>query len=113
MVDCFQGCQRGKLGKQIGGSGLVNMLGPDNILQATLPHIAQLYPVWKPVLNEIVRRLRKQDLAAVPHGHDPLRQRQRGISFIGCALWVMLHLCGAGMNAHPHLNWRRRPSFLL
>ncbi len=113
MIDCFQGCERWKIGKKIGGNDLIQMFRPDDILQTAFPHITQFCSVRKPVLDQIVRGLRKQDLPAVSNRHDPLGQGQGPISFIRCALCIILQQCGARMNAHPHFDGRGRPGFLL
>ena len=92
MIYWVQGCKRGKLGRKIRCIHLVNMFEPDDVLEAAFSHIAQFCPDREPVLDQIMCDLRKQDLSAMSDGHDPLRQRQRRISFIRCTLSLQVIL---------------------
>src|SRR5436190_14719729 len=114
MINCLQGCEWWKIRTKIGGSDLIKMFGSDDILQTAFPHIAQFCLVRQSVFYQIIRGLRKQDLAAMSNRHDPLGQRQRSISFIrGTLLRVILQLRCARVDAHSYFDRSRRPQFTL
>src|SRR5581483_4089475 len=89
--------ERWKLGGQVRAGELVDAVRADEILQAVLAEIDKLHAVREAVADQMVRRFREQDLAAVAGAQHPRRPVQRRPEIIAVTL-----LGHAGVDGHPY-----------
>ena len=98
--DAFERAERGKLGGQIGGEELVEMLGAGEVAEAVFAEMAELHAVREEVANELLGGEREQDLAAVRGGEDA------GDAIEGLAEIVAIALLGgAGVQGHADFQF--------
>ena len=74
------GVERGERGEVVGESGddeLVHVLGPGQVLEAVLAHVADRDPVGQPILHQLPRRTRQHGLPAVGDRPQPGRPVDR------------------------------------
>ena len=80
-----EGLERREVGAEIGSDDLKDALRPDQVLQASLAHVAQHDIRREMVADQLLGRQRQEDLAAVPGRHQPCGAVQGGAVVVAVA----------------------------
>src|SRR5690349_18691841 len=96
MLKFIQGLERGKTCRQAWGGHLVDVLRPDEILQAMRAQILQVHSFGKRLIDKLIRCLTDEDLPALADTEQPPQPVENRTNIVIAPL-----LGHASMKRHP------------